>query len=544
MERLTRAPERSPSASLPERSRPSWLTRFTDTVRGSIGKVLMGVSLMAATPGCVSMHRPDYTQTYRASAVGLSETERDSREFRMRVFMSAPDEKIDKNPAWKSGIAECQIDRILENCEFLLKEATEDDFQAFLDLCFRARNTLGMINVDRHSAGMIRESLRNYKDPEHRRDDPVVLVIMSRDDHEGIAGIQALNVESHRIEELSKGYKVIIVETSSMTEIRHHLAVLEERGILREGNLHGVIVGSHGDQESVEAGIDQENVHLLARMNRFFNAQEAHLIYASCNAGEGEETASNLANDTGLVLPRTLVSSCSGFMVGIDFGLNQRGRFVMDSLRMQSFRDMMTLGLFNDTYQVSRSEIIGETLDRLAEEHKKIPKPFIRQYLAANVVCGGCISQLHERQKDGRPFLRPHDFRRVMESFADNGDLWEVVDAQIPVDRIVAYRDLQFRRPYEMKALHRLNVRPEDIEALRSTVRERGLKAQLSSNKSIMSALGVGISPQQLIANYRAGITEITAITLLRNCGLEPAHYTVVSSNPHHQLHHLFRKSK
>lgn len=499
---------------------------------------------MVATPGCVSMHRPDYTQTYRASDVGLSKTERDSREFRLRVFMSAPDEKIDKNPAWQSGIAECQIDRILENCEYLLKGVSEEAFQDFLNLCNRAKASLGMMNVDRHSTEMIRESLRNYQDPEHRRDDPLVLVIMSRKDHEGTAGIQALNVESHRIEELSRGYKVIIVETASISEIRHHLALLEERGILREGNLHGVIVGSHGDQESVEAGIDQENVHLLARLNRFFNAREAHFIYASCNAGEGEETASNLANETGLVLSRTRVSSCSGFMVGIDFGLNQRGRFVMDSLRMQSFRDMITLGLFNDTYQVNRSAIIDATLDRLAENHPKTPQHFIRQYLAASVVCGGCISYLYKRQQEGRPFLRPHDFRRVMESFAKIDDLWEVVDAEIPVDRIVAYRDLQFRHPFEMKALHGLNVRPEDIEALRSYVSERDLKAQLSSNEYMMSAIGMGIDPRSLLDNYRVGITAVASIVLLRNAGLQPSQYDVVSCNPHHQLHHLFRKSE
>jgi hypothetical protein len=451
---------------------------------------LILVLLLVFLNGCMSMHQPDYEGDLRPSSYSLSDSDMTDRQKQFSALISDPSE-LEKSPALKSGIKKCQRERMMKSSEYLFGGAHGVDFQKVLSTYQKAKRTLGIMNFDRYSLKMIQTAQENYDNPEIRKDRDVILVVMGREDHEEIFDIQPLNVESGRIEELTKAYKVILVETDKMSEILHHIRTLEKNGVLKPGNLRGIIIGTHGTQSTLDVGISTSNADKLSRLNKFLmGADQSSLVLAACLTHEGGYKADNIANTLALILNEARVAANPNKVVGLNFSLDDSRRFIRSSLELQNMAGLLSLGLLDETIWLRQKDAIPNYLSYLrVVTGWDIPKEYLKHCLSVGILDFENIKKLYKlgsnpspknRKVDPEDFRRihrlgskpspkikkvsPEYFRRISDCFTEDDDRWEFIESDMTLEEAEGYRALGYHNLFRMKVFYDRKITVTDIQ--------------------------------------------------------------------------------
>lgn len=381
---------------------------------------MLCVMLLLWMQGC--MYAPRYDEIFRRSPRPLTSMEIRNREQQIRQLLADPSSQT-ATPALQSGIEPFQRDRIWSNFSNLIQQVDSGDFDAYLDLCNNAKSTLGIMNSDRYDPDFLRAVLNNYNNPELLRDKPVVLAILARKDKQSIGGIQALNVETYRLQELARGYKVLVVETSSVNEILHHVNSLSQRGILRLGNLQGILIAGHGSTGTIDVGLTVEQDFMkISRLNWYLMKDHpSYVVFASCESGDGGMNGfdgfSNFANRAKLLFPSSQVLSCNGYMIGIDFQTDGQGRIVDNSIHLKRVSDMFSSS--DTTYKPQYNQLLERALQVYRPYiPRQIPDLYLQFALQAGLINSQDIVRAFQTGID------PFEFR----IYLDCGFTYEEID--------------------------------------------------------------------------------------------------------------------
>lgn len=466
--------------------------------------------------GCMSTNQPNFEDQVGVSPVSISHSEMSDRETRFLSLLNDP--STFDNPALQTGINDCQRNRMKEVCSFLFEEADKRGVSNVFELFQRARDTLGMMNFDRYDPEVIQEALLNYEDPERHKDKPVVLVFMSRKDHEQtIFDIQALNVESGRIADIVEdGHsKLILVEVYRMSEIQYHMKKLEERGIIRPrnaathtpGNVAAVVFGTHADEEDLALGISRKNAHELARMNLFLQ-EKAPIILAACETHNGGYENHNIANVLSLVWTQGQVIANPDRVVGIDFTIRKG---ILEYVKLESLWTLFTLGLVDDTILVDPEQALQHQLRRLRQDiPSEVPDAYIEQCVRQGILNAGTIETLHGCCHGSGPYglTSPQDFRRIMNAFPESSDRWRFIRSRMPLEIAEGYAALGIYSYSEMRAFRDRSLSPETVTTYLESAREADVERSLQTPQFALALALHNVSTAQALPFLAAGIRE------------------------------------
>lgn len=421
---------------------------------------LVALCMVLSAQGC--MYAPRYGEVFGQSAQAVSPREAQSRAREIQDFLENPT-IVTTTPALQSGIEPFQQVRIWRHFQDLLS-VSEEDFDEFMELCRSAKSTLGIMNPDRYTPGFLKTVLENYHDPELHRERPVILAIIARKDRESF-GVQALNVETFRLQELTQAYKVIVVETSSAQEILHHINYLGKQNILRLGNLKGVVIAGHGSAGEIDVGLNvQQELMRLSRLNWYFmkKDQPSFLVLASCESGEGAESGfdgfSNFTNQAALLFPRSQVLGCDGIMTGIEFGTDANGRIIDRSVQLERLSDFFGGG--DTTYRPQYDAVIARAVPYYRQfigEH--IPVVYLEFALRAGLIKSNDILQAFRSGVD------PFEFRLYVDCGLSYGQITEFQRNNIAGIRVFQYFQAGENNPSRILELVREGVTPEELLA-------------------------------------------------------------------------------
>ncbi|MGE3279338.1 MAG: hypothetical protein AB7J40_06215 [Candidatus Altimarinota bacterium] len=382
------------------------VSRLPENLR-KMGMYLLCLVLLASLQGC--MYAPRYEDIFRRSSRPLTEIEIQSRGQLVRDLLADPSVQT-ATPALQSGIEPFQRERIWNNFSDLVQKVDSVDFDAYVALCNSAKSTLGIMNPDRYDPDFLRAVLDNYNNPELLRDKPVILALLARKDRQSIGGIQALNVETYRLQELARGYKVLVVETSTVNEILHHVNSLSQRGILRLGNLQGILIAGHGSTGMIDVGLTVEQDFMkISRLNWYLMKNSpSYVVFASCESGDGGMNGfdgfSNFANRAKLLFPSSDVLACNGYVVGIDFQTDDHGRIRDHSIRLKRLSDLFSSS--DTTYKPQ--------YDRLLDHAIQVYRPYLPQHIPDQYLRFALQAGLINSQDIVRAFqtgIDPFEFR-------------------------------------------------------------------------------------------------------------------------------------
>jgi len=355
--------------------------------------------LVLAVQGCSIMYQPRFDEEsgFREPEEPLEPEEIERRRNQMTRLLIAPVDS--KNLSRTSFITYGQIMRVLKHHEELFSDTHSEDFQAYMDLCTRARDELGILAPDRFHPQTLREVLANHEDVERHRERPVVLVFLARDDYFSL-GFQALNVQSYQIERLLPHYKVLLYETGSMTEVLHQINQLLDRGFLPSGKLQGLVFGAHGNSYKNQTGLAFENLHSLSVLSDCL-APDALMILSNCDSGKGEVEQDNLVNRLTLLREKiwkkpVRIIGCDGYLVDVDFEVRENGAVEPDSVQLRSIGDRLTFGLAESTYEGDPEAV---TTARLRALHfPNLSETFLRNMVEHGIIDPLCIRHLSEAE--------------------------------------------------------------------------------------------------------------------------------------------------
>jgi len=421
---------------------------------------LVALCMVLSAQGC--MYAPRYGEVFGQSAQVVTPREAQARAQEIQAFLANPT-ILNTTPALQSGIEPFQQARIWRHFQDLLNVSAEH-FDQFMDLCRSARSTLGIMNPDRYTPAFLRTVLENYNDPELHKDRPVILAIIARKDRESF-GVQALNVETFRLEELTRAYKVIVVETSSSQEIYHHINYLGKQNILRLGNLKGVVIAGHGSAGEIDVGLNvQQELMRLSRLNWYFmkNEQPSFLVLASCESGEGAESGfdgfSNFANQAALLFPKSRVLGCDGIMTGIQFQTNAAGKVIDTSVQLERLSDFFGGG--DTTYRPQYDAVIARAVPYYRQfigHH--IPVVYLEFALRAGLIKSNDILQAF------RTGIDPFEFRLYLDCGLDYEQIAVFQRHHIAGIRVFQYFQAGINTPSRILELVREGITPEELLA-------------------------------------------------------------------------------
>lgn len=460
------------------------------------------VFLLVILNGC--MYSPRYEDTFAAAAEEVPYGTQYQRKQRIITLTSLNDLDQASTAIITTEIRPCQRNRILENMEYMMEEASDAEFDRCMTLYEKAKKTCGIMNPDRYSPRLLEEFVLNYESRERHADRNQILVLTSRKDHEQEFDIQALSVESHRLEELIDDWKVIAIETGSFSEIQAQLDLLEKNGILEVGKLSSVLVVSHGNQDRVENGLTKENVQSLARLNRFFVANTQPLfIYFSCLAAEGENKEMNMVGATKIVLPRARVIGSTTRVESVDFELDERGHLIPETLELGTFFNPI-----NRLFEPNRlrgvnlqSHILMRQLQETYEcgrdydFFKEVVQQGIIKPSLAQVICTEA--------------LRPE----IVAALAAAG--WEANDfvhhnpqVDLSWDLALQYARAGVRKRLHMIRLSKNKISPLDIEQLQGITRSLRINNTILHPDTLVMLREGNVTQHQLIAALYQGETD------------------------------------
>lgn len=361
-------------------------------------------ALMLSSQGCSIMYEPRFDEEsgFRESPFPLSDEEVVRRSNLFRELLSDP--KDQTNLALLSGISLEHQQRILGHLEELFSETHPHDFSEYLDVCRLAREKLGILHYDRYSAHLLREVVANHQDPERHRDRPPVVVFMARKDKRRF-GFDALNVEAHSIERLTKKYKVFLFETDSMTEMLFHIDSLVGQQFIQRGKLKSLVLGAHGNEDENQTGVDKSTLHSLRVLDEYFE-DGAMVVLANCYAAEGLDEADNLVSRLSLLWTsekKIRVFGCDELLIDVDFDLQEDGTFLENSLRLRSPANTLSLGMITSTHEGHPERIVSARLLAVGQMDGIQPS-FIRSAVEAGIFDAVSIRSLSEAKLSVQQF--------------------------------------------------------------------------------------------------------------------------------------------
>jgi hypothetical protein len=412
---------------------------------------VVAMSLVLLLQGC--MYTPRYGEVFRRSPRPLSSVEIQGREQQVRSYLQNPTPYTFR-PALQGGIESFQQERILQSFEDLIQVVSREDFDRYLQLCHTAKTELGIMNPDRYDPDLLQAALDNYTHPELHEERQVIMAIIARKDRESIGGIQSLNVETHRLREFMQAYKVIVVETSSVQEILHHIATLNQRGILRYGKLKAVFMEGHGNPADIDVGLEIETLSKISRMNWYFNRDEAaYMVFASCNSGGVDSFADRAA----LLFPQTNIVACDGYVSGIHFKMTDSGKIEDDPSAIGLSGAAGIIMESDSSYRPRYERILSETTRQYTQKYGRgiIPEQYIHIALRAGLIDPNDIIEAFNLGTD------PYEYRLFKDCGFGSQEIVQFRESNVHISQVYRFVQLNITSPRIIIQLVRNQISPE-----------------------------------------------------------------------------------
>ncbi len=458
-------------------------------------RLLMPVLLMLFSQGC--MYAPKYEDYYDESIQDVEYQEQHTRKNRIVRLTANADVNGEDIAAVTTEINPCQRQRIIENMETMIKDISKEDFEEYLSLCEKAKRVCGIMNPDRYSPRLLEEVVKNYESREHNAGLKQVLILTSRKDVEKTFDIQALSVQSHEVEELTKYYKVILIETGSESELQTHLNILHRDGILERAQLRSVLVISHGNPSTTENGITEKNIGMLRRLNQLWvPGQESSFVFFSCRSAEGGHDRINLANRASIMFPNTKVFGCTTVVESVNYDLDEQGRLVKGSLEMSTF-----FSIGSDTFRPDRKKAVKKTAQALQEELRTNKKTqcqrkfeFFHEAVQLGIIDTESLTNICTENLDMKSYsiLQAAGW---MKSELKNYD--KKVD--IPLEIACAYASEGVRGRSGMMKLYENEISPAEFSFLREAARSSRLNRNIIHPAALAMFKKNSVKPQDLV---------------------------------------------
>lgn len=213
----------------------------------------------------------------------------------------------------------------------------ESEFKRYKSAAKWAKRLSNIRNFHRYSTHLLEESNANLTSPNYKADKPLMVVFMSPQDRDQF-GIRALDWKVDEIERFTKGYKVIVFESTNHYQMQDQMKKVND---LYNGKnqIALMAIGGHGRRTEIELSdgdpLKTSHVRYVFRPYRHLFAKDAEVLLASCYNGKGHNKERNLANSLANTLPGVLINSCDRVLVGFDFELDKDGRYIKNSLTLK-----------------------------------------------------------------------------------------------------------------------------------------------------------------------------------------------------------------
>lgn len=351
--------------------KPSVLNRFKNGIRIAIA-ITLG-SILSTGTGCTFSPSRDLQDNLEMKDKKVSTQRANRRKSKLYEYLTSP----------PSHISIEQQKYIEKELEEFINFASDHAFEEYISLIQEAKEKLGIQNPNRYTLKTLKHAVGIInKDPEiYDPKKPVIFVILAPRDYDipilkklGIK-VEALSVESHKLEELTKAHNLCLLEAENRIEVQNHLQKFQEKNIIsnQQKNGIGIIMGAHGTESGLEAGINTYDMEILNQLLPFLSDQKrTYLILASCNGGEGKEKKLNIANACYLLANanrkthsgdnEVVVIASKGFMTGIDFEIQEDGSFT------KTPHIVIKNGVFDGTYSPKSSELLSSLSKEISQE--------------------------------------------------------------------------------------------------------------------------------------------------------------------------------
>lgn len=468
-----------------------------------VSQLLALIVALAFLQGCNIMHRPTFDEEsgFQDASEPVSHSDAVSRKRDMQRLLEDP-LPMTGNRALLSGISSEQRERIMEHFLPLFQRVRLTDFVGFLQTCAEVREKLGIMNFDRYEPQVLREALRNFNEPEYQQEKPALIVIIARPDESTIGGVQPLSVETYQVGRLLSGHKVFLFECGSPAEVLYQVQQLIDRRLIRRGNLRGVVIGSHGSDQTTEAGVTTDNLPALLGLSEYFDPRQADLVFANCYSGEDELSGDNLVNRALLLFTqrfhgRLVVSGCDGLLAGVGFHLTPAGALEDGTLRLQSLASRLTLGVLDNTYAATeRVRVFAAQIEAVSRRcGAAIPRDLVRRSVSLGLCDPSLIQAFH------RGPISPERYVEFVETLGRRG---------ITLSRYVAFACIEKNLSHDLIERYVQSVGYEKIGSI--------------TDATVFECFELGIT-EELMAQYRQQLSSISKdqVIALRRQSIMPS---------------------
>lgn len=492
-------------------------------VNTRLKSIVLPLLMALSMSGC--MFSPDFDGFQQADEE-VSMTEQFHRKQRINTLLNAKNLSKSSSAVISTGINPCQRERILDNFEEMIEDISAEDFNTYLSLCEKAKNLCGIMNPDRYSPRLLKEVVQNYESRERHAGRQQVLVFTSRKDIKKTFGIQALSVESYRVEELVPFYKVILIETGASSEIEYHLDKLQTSGVLEDQMLRSALVIGHGDQEDVENGISVQNMSMLSRLNRhWIPGKGASIVFFSCLSAKGKDQEMNLVNRASIIFNKKTFG-CPTVVEDVEYELDSRGRLVENSLDMS---EIFTIR--NDTFVPNRERAVTLTAESIMKEiHEETTcragLDFYRDIVELGITDIKAFQAICSRKIDAKSYIK------LFSAGWKDYELSQFSKADIPLEQALAYADAGVRGKSGMIKLYKHHIYPSDVKRLKAITRLQLLDDNVTHPDALIAFKRQKVSPREL-APYLMK-KETGFLTIASGVALERQHLEKLRMQPMH----------
>lgn len=468
-------------------------------------RLFLPLLMVTLLNGC--MYSPKYEDYYQEAPEAVRYQDQHTRKNRIVALTGTSNLDQSSKAIIGSGINPCQRSRILENMETMIKEISDEDFDKYLSLCEKAKQVCGIMNPDRYSPTLLEELVKNYESREYNADKEQVMVFTSRKDIEKTFDIQALSVDSYRVEELVPYYKVLLIETDSINELTTHLDRLQNNGILEDRRLKGALVIGHGDQDEVENGLNMNNMSVLSRLNRLWVPdKKSFFVYFSCLSAEGGHEENNMVNSTAVVCPIPMVYGCTTIVEDVEFQIDKNGELVPGSLELSTF-----FSFGNDTFTANRTSAVRLQAQRLQTLMKKEQQcaadlSFFQKAVDAGIASPYDISILCTQN------IPPETYSTLIAAGWNRHEFLYHKDIFLSYARALEYAEAGVRGRSGMLKLYNANISPNEIRMVRAATRARSLTENFSHPDALIGLKRANVYPIDLVPYLQRGETALSKI--------------------------------